>query len=98
MSKTIEARLLGAAYYAPFVTGPISLICSMSVISMVLRKGVFRARHQLLLALSVLDVISSFAFSFSTLPGYPIDDPDSKRFRRIGSVTTCEAQGFGQQL
>ena len=51
-----------------------------------------KPRDQLLLGLSFLDIMASFAYSFSTTPGY------GSRYPGYGNITTCNIQGFFVQL
>lgn len=77
----------------PFVTGPISVISSMTIIIMILRskKALSIPYHRILFGLSVADVIASVSMSASSLPA-PRDTLHLKY--SYGNQPTCEAQGF----
>ena len=92
-------------YLAPFFIGPLSLCCSAAIVFLLLRPVNrsslrHRPKEQFLVGLSLLDMCSSFAASFSTLPSprisFNADHVDAYVF--LGTVGTCEAQGFFAQL
>jgi len=79
----------------PMVTGSISFLSSMIIISIVLRSmsGIKTTYHRIILGLSFADCLSSFTIALTTIPMpkdviYPFDMPS------YGNIATCEAQGF----
>eukprot|EP00934_Nitzschia_sp_Nitz4_P006265 Nitzschia sp. Nitz4//scaffold53_size117307//3324//4850//NITZ4_003751-RA/size117307-augustus-gene-0.96-mRNA-1//-1//CDS//3329554148//6255//frame0 len=90
-----------ACFYIPFIVAPLSCASSCYVVYLLLRME-HRAelkksvRDQLLLGMSVLDILASFGLSFSTLPG-PEEGVNTEiryEYPRFGNVQTCEAQAF----
>ena len=79
----------------PTVTGSISLLSSMTIISIVLRSmsGIKTTYHRIILGLSSADCLTSLAIALTTIPMpkdviYPFAMPS------YGNIVTCEAQGF----
>jgi len=75
------------------VTGPISVASSIIIVVMVLRsRGKLSiSYHRLMFGMSVADINSSFALSFSSIPA-PIGT--SGCWKALGNQSTCNAQGF----
>jgi len=75
------------------VTASISIIASSAVVVMIARsaKKLSTTQNRLLTGLSVSDIISSFAMSFTSLP-MPKDTPYV--WMALGNTRTCEAQSF----
>jgi hypothetical protein len=79
----------------PTVTGVISFLSSMIIISIVLRSmnGIKTTYHRIILGMSCADCLTSFAIALTTIPMpkdviYPFQMPS------YGNVATCEAQGL----
>jgi len=77
------------------VTGSISFLSSMIIISIVLRSmsGIKTTYHRIILGLSSADCLTSLAIALATIPMpkdviYPFEMPS------YGNITTCEAQGL----
>jgi hypothetical protein len=77
------------------VTGSISFLSSMIIISIVLRSmsGTKTTYHRIILCLSSADCFTSLAIALTTIPMpkdviYPFDMPS------YGNIATCEAQGL----
>jgi hypothetical protein len=77
------------------VTGSISFLCSMIIISIVLRSisGLKTTYHRIIFGLSFADCVTSFAIALTTIPMpkdviYPFEMPS------YGNIATCEAQGL----
>jgi len=86
------------AAIAPRVSGGISAISSALVIFIILRsKPKFKTIYQrIMFGMSCTDIMSSIAVALSTLP-MPKELPysyESFSGTRIGTIATCEAQGF----
>jgi hypothetical protein len=77
------------------VTGSISFLSSMIIISIVLRSmsGIKTTYHRIILCMSSADCLTSLAIALTTIPMpkdviYPFDMPS------YGNIATCEAQGL----
>eukprot|EP00979_Chaetoceros_neogracilis_P004236 scaffold746_cov293-Chaetoceros_neogracile.AAC.24 len=84
-----------AGIIIPMVTGSISFLSSMIVISIVLRSmsGIKTIYHRIILGLSSADCLTSLAIALTTIPMpkdviYPFEMPS------YGNIATCEAQGL----
>jgi len=84
-----------AGIVIPMVTGSMSFLSSLIIISIVLRSmsGVKTTYHRIILGLSFADCLTSFAIALTTIPMpkdviYPFQMPS------YGSIATCEAQGL----
>jgi len=96
-----KGHLNRCPYLAPFVTAPLSFLSSLTVLVLILVRKRSSIRHlpreQLLLGLSIVDMCSSVAYSFSTTPGerttYHHNDLPT-----YGTAATCNAQGFLVQI
>jgi len=84
-----------AGIIIPMVTGSISFLSSMIIISIILRSksGIKTTYHRIILCMSSADCLTSLAIALTTIPMpkdviYPFDMPSS------GNIATCEAQGL----
>jgi hypothetical protein len=84
-----------AGIIIPMVTGSISFLSSMIIISIVLRSmsGIKTTYHRIILFMSSADCLTSLAIALTTIPMpkdviYPFDMPS------YGNIATCEAQGI----
>eukprot|EP00979_Chaetoceros_neogracilis_P013567 scaffold3909_cov180-Chaetoceros_neogracile.AAC.1 len=84
-----------AGIIIPMVTGSISFLSSMIIISIVLRSksGIKTTYHRIILCMSSADCLTSLAIALTTIPMpkdiiYPFDMPS------YGNIATCEAQGL----
>jgi len=78
----------------PMISGPLSIIGSSLIINKILserKRKLSLMYNRILLGFSICDIISSSAYSFSTLPS-PSGTPDIWGAR--GNDTTCAVQGF----
>ena len=86
-----------AGIIVPTVTGSISFLSSLTVVSFILRSRVNNVYHRIIFCMSFFDMLASLAIALTTLPMpsdvvYPFDGPS------YGTVQTCEAQGFVYML
>jgi hypothetical protein len=103
-TETLSAREAALAI-VPHLTGDLSFTRSVIIASRVLWSQRKRQNtyHQLLCALSLMDLISSFSYFLSTWP-IPADSAykgvwgSSYNYAAVGNKATCTAQGFGIQL
>lgn len=82
-----------AGIIVPTVTGSISFLSSLTVVSFILRSRVNNVYHRIIFCMSFFDMLTSLAIALTTIPmpsdvTYPFDGPS------YGTVQTCEAQGF----
>jgi len=84
-----------AGIIIPMVTGSISFLSSMLIISIVLRSmsGIKTTYHRIIVGLSSADCLTSLAIALTTIPMpkdviYPFEMPS------YGNIATCEAQGL----
>jgi len=84
-----------AGIIIPMVTGSISFLSSMIIISIVLRSmsGIKTTYHRIILCMSSADCLTSLTIALTTIPMpkdviYPFDMPS------YGNIATCEAQGL----
>lgn len=87
------------AAIAPRFSGGTSAISSMLIIY-IIYKSEHKLRtiyHRIMFGMSCADIISSIAVGLSTLPmpaELPYDPPQEFKGTRLGTIATCEAQGF----
>jgi len=76
-----------------WVTGPISVISSITIVIMILRskRALTIPYHRILFGISVADIISSVAMSASSLPAPKNSEHLAYAY---GNQATCDAQGF----
>lgn len=92
-SNTFTETQLRIMACLPMISGPLSIIGSSLIINKILsdrKRKLKRMYNRILLGFSVCDVVSSLAYSFSTLPS-PSDTPNIWGAR--GNHTTCVIQG-----
>ena len=92
-----EAQLK-ALTIVPKVTAMASFLGSMTIVIEILIKRKTRLEriyHRLMLAMSLLDVLSSLAYFMSTWP-MPADTENV--YGAVGNTASCSAQGFFIQL
>ena len=84
-----------AGIIIPMVTGSISFLSSMIIISIVMRSmsGIKTTYHRIILFMSSADCLTSLMIALTTMPMpkdviYPFQMPS------YGNIATCEAQGF----
>jgi hypothetical protein len=82
-----------AGFIIPIITGWMSCISSLTIISFILRSKSNTIYHRIMFGLSSADIITSLAIALTTLPMpkdviYPFSGPS------YGTIGTCEAQGF----
>ena len=87
------------AAIAPRFSGGMSAISSILIIY-IIYKSEHKLRtiyHRIMVGMSCADIISSIAVGLSTLPmpsKLPYDPPIEFKGNRLGTIATCEAQGF----
>jgi hypothetical protein len=102
--ETISAREVALAI-VPHLTGGLSFTGAAISVGRVLWSQRKRKKtyHQLLCALSLMDLVSSFSYFLSTWP-IPADSAykgvwgSPYNYAAVGNKATCTAQGFGIQL
>lgn len=90
----------------PHVSGPLSMLGSTIVATHILAqkfkaKKPLKSYNYIMLAMSVVDFISSLAYSFGSVlmpPGLAAKYHRLDRYEAQGNEQTCAAQGFGVQL
>jgi len=77
----------------PWVTGPISVISSITIVITVLRsnRALSRSMHRIMFGLCISDIIASIAMSAGSLPAPKNTEHLGNNF---GNQSTCDAQGF----
>ena len=93
-SNTYTEKELKIMAILPMISGPLSIIGSSLIINKILserKRKLSLMYNRILLGFSICDIISSSAYSFSTLPS-PSGTPDIWGAR--GNDTTCAVQGF----
>ena len=91
---TYTTQQLKVMAILPMISGPLSMLGSSLIVLKIFRerkKRVSQTYHRILLGFSILDILGSFAYCFSTLPS-PVGTPDVWGAR--GNRSTCTAQGF----
>ncbi len=91
-----------AAWIIPTISGSVSTVSSMLIISVILRssnESRFNSYHLIMLFMSFWDTIASTAIALTTIP-MPSDVYDVYPFqgKALGNVGTCVAQGVFIQL
>ena len=91
--ENINFYFTKAGIIVPTVTGSISFLSSLTVVSFILRSRVNNVYHRIIFCMSFFDMLTSLAIALTTIPMpsdviYPFDGPS------YGTVQTCEAQGF----
>ncbi len=87
-----------AAWIIPTVTGSVSTVSSILIISVILRSSQesrFTSYHIIMLFMSFWDAIASIGMALTTIP-MPSDIQDVYPFsgKSFGNIGTCRAQGF----
>ena len=86
MSST---RNLLLEYSLQIISGSLSFIASMTIVLMVIKNGLNKPYRRLIFGLSISDMFQSFAL----LTG-PFATPSGEYSWSVGSIQTCEANGF----
>ena len=84
-----------AGYILPTITSSISFLSSLTIVVFIVRSRSNTVYHRIIFLISVFDMISSIAISFSTLP-LPPESQLIYPFKgaSFGSVLACEIQGL----
>ena len=82
-----------AGIVIPTVTGSISFLSSIIIMSFILRSRVNSTYHRIIFCLSFFDMLTSLSIALTTIPMprdvvYPFAGPS------YGNIATCEAQGM----
>ncbi len=80
-----------AGFIIPTVTGTISCVSSLTIITIILRSRRNTVYHRIMLLVSLSDVLSSTAIALTTMP-MPADVIYSYAGPSYGTVATCDAQ------
>jgi len=85
--------MVDAQSIIPMVTGPISVISSITIIAIIMRSTgkISTTYHRILFGISIVDIFTSAAISAGCLLA-PADTPFL--WKSIGNISTCNAQGF----
>ncbi len=98
-SDSVNAYMFSnAAWIIPTVTGSVSTVSSILIISVILRSSQesrFTSYHIIMLFMSFWDAIASIGMALTTIP-MPSDIQDVYPFsgKSFGNIGTCRAQGF----
>ena len=91
-----------AIAWIPRISGILSAICSIIIIVHVIRTHgtQYNVYHELLMSMSIFDIIGSIAWAFSTfpIPDYDENGDPTGVYGSSGSKEACTAQGFFVQL
>ena len=91
---TFTTQQLKIMAILPMTSAPLSLLGSSLIVLKIFRERKKRASqtyHRILLGFSIIDIVGSIAYCFSTLPS-PVGTPDV--WGANGNDSTCTAQGF----